>query len=34
MDKESTADRIVSTVRSDGGDAMGVMESVSFIWFV
>jgi hypothetical protein len=34
MGMASMTDRIVSTVKSDGGEAIVVMESVSFIWFV
>jgi hypothetical protein len=34
MGKESTADRIVSTVRREAGEVMVVIKSVSFIWFV
>jgi hypothetical protein len=34
MGMASMTDRIVSAVRGDVGEAIVVMESVSFIWFV
>jgi len=32
--KASMTDRIILTVRSEGGDATGVMEFVWLLWFI